>query len=63
MTGTQTLEATDDNPQQVAAYLLKEHGTEGAYSAALRGALEAQEVGDNYRLSVWREVKLILSCI
>ena len=50
-----------DDPSHIAAWLAKEHGPEGAYAAALEGALEAQRQGDNYRLSVWREVKAVLA--
>jgi hypothetical protein len=50
-----------DNPHQIVEFLLDKHGNEGAYNAALAGALEAQAEGDNYRLSVWREVKQLLA--
>ena len=48
-------------PAQIADWLVQEHGPDGAYKAALDGALEAQREGDNYRLSVWREVKRVLA--
>jgi hypothetical protein len=50
-----------DNPRQITEYLLKKHGHVEAYKAALDGALEAQEEGNNYRLSIWREVKRMLA--
>ncbi len=50
-----------DDPSHIAEWLLQEHGPERAYDAALEGALEAQSKGDNYRLSVWREVKHLLA--
>ena len=50
-----------DNPHQIVEFLLDRHGNEDAYNAALAGALEAQAEGDNYRLSVWREVKQLLA--
>ncbi|MBT3787599.1 MAG: hypothetical protein HOE83_12605 [Alphaproteobacteria bacterium] len=49
-----------DNPQETADYLLKKHGQHEAYAVALQGAVDAQDSGDNYRLSVWREVKYLL---
>jgi hypothetical protein len=49
-----------DDPQETADYLLKKHGQDGAYSIALQGAVDAQDNGDNYSLSVWREVKYLL---
>ena len=49
-----------DNPTEIAARLIQQHGQDGAYQAALEGVLKAQEDGDNYRLSVWREIKATL---
>jgi hypothetical protein len=49
-----------DNPQETADYLLKKHGLQEAFAVALQGAVDAQDAGDNYRLSVWREVKYLL---
>jgi hypothetical protein len=49
-----------DNPQETADYLLKKHGRHEAYAVAVKGAIDAQEAGDNYRLSVWRDVKRLL---
>jgi len=49
-----------ENPTEIAAWLIQQHGQDGAYKAALDGVLKAQEEGDNYRLSVWREVKALL---
>lgn len=49
------------DPRQTAAYLLQQHGHRRAYDVVLKGVFQAQEDGDNYRLSVWREVKLLLS--
>ena len=56
-----TTELKKDNPKQIVEFLLDKHGSDGAYNAALAGALEAQAEGDNYRLSVWREVKQLLA--
>jgi hypothetical protein len=56
-----TTELKMDNPPKIVEYLLDKHGSDEAYNAALAGALEAQAEGDNYRLSVWREVKQLLA--
>ena len=50
-----------EDPQQIADYLLGKHGYKAAYSAALAGAIEAQSEDDNYRLSIWRDIKFIVS--
>ena len=49
-----------DDPHQIAEYLVQEHGFDGALQAAIKGVVTAQKQGDNYNLSVWREVKRIL---
>jgi hypothetical protein len=49
-----------DDPQETADYLLRKHGQREAYAIALQGAVDAQESGDNYSLSVWRDVKRLL---
>ena len=49
-----------DDPNQIAEHLIREHGLDGAYQTALKGASDAQRNQDNYRLSVWREIKRIL---
>jgi hypothetical protein len=49
-----------DDPQETADYLLRKHGQHEAYAIALQGAADAQESGDNYSLSVWRDVKRLL---
>ncbi len=56
-----TTELMNDNPRQIVKFLLDKHGSDDAYNAALAGALEAQAEGNNYRLSVWREVKQLLA--
>lgn len=50
----------DNDPGNIADNLIRAHGVVGAYQAALVGAMDAQREGDNYRLSVWREVKRIV---
>ena len=49
-----------EDPHQIAEYLVQEHGFNGALKAAIEGAATAQEEGDNFGLSVWRDVKRIL---
>jgi len=48
---------THDDPNEIAEYLIEQHGLDGAIKVALDSAATA---GDNYALSVWREVKAIL---
>ena len=49
-----------DDPHVIAEYLVQEHGLDRALDQAIGGTTAAQEQGDNYGLSVWREVKRIL---
>lgn len=50
----------DDDPTQISDYLIGQHGFSGA-SDRVRVEVEAAKAnGDNYRLSVWREVRQIL---
>lgn len=49
-----------DNPSEIADFLISDNGIEEAVQAAMEGVLKAQEEGDNYALSVWREVKVKL---
>jgi hypothetical protein len=49
-----------DNPSEIAEFLVKDNGLENAIQMANEGTTKAQQVGDNYALSVWREVKVIL---
>ena len=46
--------------QSSADYLLRKHGQREAYAIALQGAVDAQDNGVNYSLSVWHEVKFLL---
>ena len=50
-----------DDPQEIAARLVHEHGLEDARDIALSAAIQAQQDRDNYALSIWREVKRILA--
>jgi hypothetical protein len=47
-------------PEEIASYLIQEHGLVGANSYALDKVIEAQADQDHYTLSVWREVKRFL---
>jgi hypothetical protein len=49
-----------DNPTEIADHLEKEHGLEKAMVVVDDGKREATREGNNYTLSVWREVKVIL---
>lgn len=50
-----------DDPQEIAAWLIQEYGQEDARRAVLSGLFEAYKAGDFYAVSVWREVRCILS--
>ena len=45
------------DPHKIADQLIEEHGLDEAIEVAMEGTATA---ADNYALSVWREVKLIL---
>ena len=49
-----------DNPSQIATALIEQHGTDGALELVRREIAEVHAAGDNYRLSVWREVRRAL---
>ena len=49
-----------DDPQAIAEHLVQEHGLGGALVRATEGTTAAHERGDNYDLSVWRDVKRLL---
>ena len=50
----------NDDPTEIAANLVAEYGLDGAKQTALDGVMDAQRAGDNYRLSVWRDVRRVL---
>ncbi len=50
----------NDDPSQIADHLIGQHGVDGALDAVREGVEAAKENGDNYRLSVWREVRWVL---
>ncbi len=49
-----------DEPKKIANFLIREHGIGRAMDKAMEGTATANRQGDNYSLSVWREVKRIL---
>ena len=50
----------NDDPEAIAEHLIQEHGLDHALEQVMNEAVAAQRDGDNYQLSVWREVKGIL---
>ncbi len=49
-----------DNPEQFAEPLIEQHGAEGALTTTREGIAAAHASKDNYRLSIWREVRQAL---
>ena len=49
------------SPLEMADHLVQEHGLERSLERAIEGTSAANTDGDNYQLSVWREVKVILN--
>jgi hypothetical protein len=49
-----------DDPNQIANDLIEQHGADGALDTVREGIATAHANGDNYRLSVWREVRRAL---
>ena len=49
-----------DNPTQIATALVQQHGTDGALEMVRREIADAPAAGDNYQLSIWREVRRAL---
>ena len=49
-----------DNPSQIATVLVQQHGTDGALELVRREIAAVHAAGDNYRLSIWREVRRAL---
>lgn len=50
----------NDNPRRIADYLFEQHGVDGALETVRDGIAAAHADKDNYRLSVWREIKRAL---
>ncbi len=49
-----------DDPHQIADHLVKSYGLKGALTEAMSATAKANQEGDYYGLSVWREIKVIL---
>jgi hypothetical protein len=49
------------DPDEIAEWLIEEHGPEDAGRLVLDYIFKAQDAGDNYRLSIWREVRQVLA--
>jgi hypothetical protein len=49
-----------NDPTQIADDLIDEHGLEGAVAVVRSNTEEAKSTGDNYRLSVFREIRAVL---
>ena len=52
--------SSSDDPKEIAMFLVRDNGLDRARQIAVEGTTNANEQGDFYRLSVWREVKRIL---
>lgn len=50
----------DDDALEIARYLAREHGVEGALDRALEGRNAARDEQRFYELSIWREVVKLL---
>jgi hypothetical protein len=50
-----------DDPKEIAKNLVRDHGLDSARQIATKGISETKQEGDNYGLSVWREIKVILT--
>ncbi|MEX2616658.1 MAG: hypothetical protein WD767_11220 [Alphaproteobacteria bacterium] len=50
----------NDRPDQIAGHLVEQFGLDGALETVRDGIAEAHAARDNYRLSIWREVRRIL---
>jgi hypothetical protein len=47
-----------ENPRSIASQLISERGPEGAVKTVREAIAAAHSSGDNYGLSIWREVRL-----
>jgi hypothetical protein len=50
----------EDDPKEIADYLVQEHGLIKATTFARDGVATANDINDYYALSIWREVRVIL---
>lgn len=46
-----------DDPKEIAAILIEENGADHALDIALTEITRANETGDFYSLSIWREIR------
>ena len=46
-----------DDPVEIVRFLVKENGLDRARQIAMEGTTSANQEGNFYRLSIWREVK------
>ena len=53
-------QSLSDDPIEIVRFLVKENGLERAREIALEGTTSANQDGDFYSLSIWREVKKVL---
>ncbi len=51
---------TNDDPNEIATYLVQQHGRTAALEEAARRVYEAQSNERLYDLSIWREVRRLL---
>jgi hypothetical protein len=49
-----------DDPKKIAGELVQEHGVDRATKIAIENIADAKEDYDNYRLSIWRQVRGLL---
>jgi len=49
-----------DDPAEIVRFLVKENGLDRARQIAIEGTTVANQEGNFYRLSIWREVKHVL---
>ncbi len=52
---------TDDDANIIADQMIEERGLEGALQTAQEATQASFDAGDNYSVSVWREVKRVLN--
>ena len=50
----------DDDPRDIAKYLIEAHGVEGAFREVMLGVERCHGNGDTYALSIWREVRNLI---
>ena len=50
----------NDDPIQIADHLIQQDGVDGALKTVSKEIAAIHVIGDNYRLSIWREARLIL---